>query len=162
MVTLRCTQRLLKRLRVKPSSDLPAPSSRLGDWYATPFAVGHLRLTMCVSEKALLPTFVRSQSLANLLPEFREAVVAVLRQIGVRETDLQAERHHLANIAIGPTANRSVLGSMNDFAVLGRSFVERRGGIDLVSLALDLADAPCGPLEYSSPKDVARALLAAV
>jgi len=162
VVTLRCTQRLLKRLRVKPSTDLPTPSSRLGDWYAAPFAVGHLRLTMCVSEKSLLPAFVRSQSLANLLPEFREAVVAVLRQLGVQEIALQAERQHLANIGIGPTSSRSVLGSMNDFRVLGRSFVEMHGGTDLVALALDLADAPCGPLEYSSPKDVARALLGAV
>lgn len=159
MVTLRCTQRLLKRLRVRPSADLPAPSSRLGDWYATPFGVGHVRLTMCVSEKSLLPTFVRSQSLAKLLPEFREAVVAVLREIGVQEVALQAERLHLADIAIGPTSSRSVLGSMNDFKVLGRSFVERHGGNDLVALALNLAEAPCGPLKYGSPKDVARALL---
>ena len=82
VVTLRCTQRLLKRLRVKPSADPPEPSSRLGDWYATPFAVGHLRLTMCVSEKSLLPAFVRSQSLTTLFPRFREAVIAVLRELG--------------------------------------------------------------------------------
>ncbi len=117
---------------------------------------------MCVSEKSLLPTFVRSQSLANLLPEFREAVVAVLRQLGVPEVALRAERQHLVNIEIGPTASRSVLGSMNDFAFLGRSYVEARGGTDLVALALDLAEAPCGPLGYSSPKDVARVLLGAV
>lgn len=117
---------------------------------------------MCVSERSLLPTFVRSQSLANLLPEFRDAVVSVLRQLGVQEIVLQAERRHLANIGIGPTANRSVLGSMNDFAVLARSFIEVHGGTNLVALALDLAEAPCGPLEYSSPKDVTRALLGAV
>jgi hypothetical protein len=117
---------------------------------------------MCVSEKSLLPAFVRSHSLATLLPEFREAVVAVLRQIGVQEIAVQAEKRHLANIGIGSTSSRSVLGSMNDFAVLGRSFVQMHGGTDLVALALDLADAPCGPLEYRRPKDVARALLAAV
>jgi hypothetical protein len=117
---------------------------------------------MCVSEKSLLPTFARSQSLANLLPEFREGVVAVLRELGVQESALRAERRHLADIGIGPTSNRSVLGSMNDFTILARSFVERHGGTDLVALALDLAEAPCGPLEYRRPKDVARALLGAV
>jgi hypothetical protein len=117
---------------------------------------------MCVSEKSLLPTFVRSQSVAKLLPEFREAVLAVLRGIGVQDVALQAERLHLSDIAIGPTSSRSVLGSMNDFKVLGRAFVERHGGHDLVALALNLAEAPCGPLGYDSPKEVARALLDAV
>jgi hypothetical protein len=162
VVTLRCTQRLLKRLRVKPSADVPAPSSPLGDWYAAPFAVGHLRLTMCVSEKSLLPTFVRSQSLAGFLPEFREAVAAVLRRLGIQEIHLQAERQHLADIGIGSTSSRSVLGSMNDFAVQGRSFVEMHGGGDLVALALDLADTPCGPLQYRHPGQVVRELLGAV
>jgi hypothetical protein len=117
---------------------------------------------MCVSEKSLLPAFVRSQSLGTLFPAFREAVVAVLRQLGVPEVALQAERQHLADIRIGPTSSRSVLGSMNDFGFLGRSYVEMRGGTDLVALALDLADAPCGPLGYSSPRDVTIGLLSAV
>jgi hypothetical protein len=116
---------------------------------------------MCVSEKSLLPVFVRSRSLDNLFPEFREAVVAVLRQLGVTEVALRAERQHLADIRIGPTSSRSVLGSMNDFGVLARWFVEGHGGTDLVALAVDLAEAPCGPLDYRSPKDVARALLGA-
>ncbi len=117
---------------------------------------------MCVSEKSLLPTFVRSQSLPSFLPEFREAVVAVLRQLGIQETVLQAERQHLTDIAIGPTSSRSVLGSMNDFAVQGRSFLKMHGGADLVALALDLADTPCGPLQYKHPGQVARELLGAV
>ncbi len=117
---------------------------------------------MCVSEKSLLPAFVRSQSLTTLFPKFREAVVAVLRELGLPESALLVEMEHLADIGIGPTASRSVLGSMNDFGYLGRSFVERRGGTDLVALALDLADTPCGPLGYSSPKDFTRGLLGAV
>ena len=117
---------------------------------------------MCVSEKSLLPAFVRSQSVSTLFPAFREAVVAVLRQLGVPEVALRAERQHLANIEIGPTASRSVLGSMNDFAFLGRSYVEARRSTDLVALALDLAEAPCGPLKYRSPDDVTRELLRAV
>ncbi|HEY3124379.1 MAG TPA: hypothetical protein VGK70_10000 [Thermoanaerobaculia bacterium] len=88
--------------------------------------------------------------------------MAILRQLGVPEIALQAERRHLADIGIGPTSSRSVLGSMNDFAFLGRSFFEMRGGTDLVALALDLADAPCGPLGFSSPKVVTRGLPGAV
>jgi hypothetical protein len=32
--TLRCTQRLLKRLDMKPEPAAPTPNTRLGDWYA--------------------------------------------------------------------------------------------------------------------------------
>ncbi len=76
---------------------------------------------MCVSERWRLPVFGRSQSLPKLLPEFREAVVAVLRQIGVQEAAIRAEKLHMEDVEIGSTSSRSVLGSMNDFKILGRS-----------------------------------------
>jgi len=161
MVTLRCTQKLLKRLKVGPTSELRAPTSRLGDWYAAPFSIGHLRLVMCVSEHSLLPVFVPARALARLVPDFREAVLALLGRLGVPAWVLQFEREQLAEVAIGRTASRSVLGSMNDFAVQGRWYVRSRPGTDLIAMALELAGAPCGPLQYNRPKDAARALLGA-
>jgi hypothetical protein len=162
MVTLRCTQKLLKRLRMQPSGDTFAPSSPLGDWYAAPFSVGHARLVMCVSESSLLPVFVRSQSRDGLIARFREAVLAVLQQLDVSRSALRAERQHLADVVVGITVNRSVLGSMNDFAVQGRWYLKTKGEGNLLALALDLADIPCGPLQYRHPRQVVRELLRAV
>ena len=160
MVVLRCTRRLLRRLHVVAvSNGRLRSSSALGDWYATPFAVGHLRAILCVSEKSRLPVFVKSQSLAGLLPGLREAVVTVLRELGVAASALQREQQHLADVAIGSTVNRSVLGSMNDFGFLARYRIKGTSATDLVALAVALAETPCGPLGGESPEDVARALL---
>jgi hypothetical protein len=161
MVVLRCTQRLLRRLHVAPvSNGRLRSSSPLGDWYATPFSVGHLRAVLCVSEKSRLPLFVKSQSVAGLLPGLRETVVTVLRELGVAASALQREEQHLADVAIGSTVNRSVLGSLTDFGLLARYRMKATSTTDLVALAVALAETPCGPLGYESPEDVARALLA--
>src|ERR1700682_4742737 len=98
MVTLRCTRKLLKRLRVRPSGHTPAPSSPLGDWYATLLSVGHTRLIMCVSEVSLLPAFVRSQSGVGLTARFQEAVVAVLAKLGIAKARVATEKQHLAEV----------------------------------------------------------------
>jgi Domain of unknown function (DUF6933) len=162
MVTLRCTQKLLKRLRLKPLNETPVATSRLGDWYAAPFSVGHDRLVLCVNETALLPAFIRSQSQVGMIARFREAVLAVLQGLGVPDSVLENESRHLAEVAIGTTASRTVLGSMNDFAVQAYWHIKAKGSCDLVGLALALSESPCSPLRYRQPGQVARELLVAV
>ena len=44
------------------------------------------------------------------------------------------------------TANRSVVGIMNEFTHLGRAYRLSNGADDLVALSLWLAQTPCGPL----------------
>src|SRR6266849_7469921 len=41
MLTLRCTHKLLTRLKTKPSPTPPASTTKLGDWYANTLNVGH-------------------------------------------------------------------------------------------------------------------------
>lgn len=65
----------------------------------------------------------------------------------------------MAQIAIGATASRRVLGSLNDLASLARFRVEDHPAIDLVALAIELANTPCAPLKYETPRSVSLALL---
>ncbi len=44
------------------------------------------------------------------------------------------------------TANRSVLGVMNEFTHLAEAYRDTEPGHDLLDLALRLATTPCGPL----------------
>jgi len=44
------------------------------------------------------------------------------------------------------TANRSVVGIMNEFRHLAEVHRAHRGLDDLVALALELSETPCGPL----------------
>ncbi len=50
--------------------------------------------------------------------------------------------------AIAKTANRSVVGMLNEFSFLGERFLDP--GTDLLMLSLRLADTPCGPLYKST------------
>jgi hypothetical protein len=47
------------------------------------------------------------------------------------------------------TANRSVLGSINDFAYLAQARYTAKNSTDLLELSLRLAQTPCGPLYRS-------------
>jgi hypothetical protein len=51
---------------------------------------------------------------------------------------------------VAGTANRNVIGSMNDFAVAVRYRLYGRESLPLVALALEFARTPCRPLEWAS------------
>ena len=65
MFTLRCTKKLLTRLRVKPELRPPPSTTKLGDWYADTLDLGHERLVLCVSELTLLPVVVPANGAAT-------------------------------------------------------------------------------------------------
>jgi hypothetical protein len=48
---------------------------------------------------------------------------------------------------------------LNDLALLSRFAIEGHAHIDLTSLAIEIADTPCSPIKYDSPKSMALALL---
>ncbi len=69
------------------------------------------------------------------------------------------EVREMESFAVGVTANRRVLGSLNDLALLARFEIEGNPSLDLVTLAVKLAETPCSPLKYESPRTVSLALL---
>ena len=69
------------------------------------------------------------------------------------------EVREMESFTIGATANRRVLGSLNDLASLARFEIEDNLSIDLVTLAVKLAQTPCSPLKYESPRTISSALL---
>ena len=72
---------------------------------------------------------------------------------------LYREVREMGSVAIGMTANRRVLGALNDLASLARFEIEDNPSIDFVTLAVKLAETPCSPLKYESPRTVSLALL---
>ena len=162
MLTIRCTRKLLKRLGTEAVSEPARPTNRLGDWYANLVFSRRLRLIICVSERSLLPVLVEARDFPSFIPRFREAVLSVLRHIGVASELLNSEEGEMGQITIGVTASRRVLGSLNDLASLARFTLAERPEIDLTALAIELADTPCSPLNYETPRSVSLALLGRV
>jgi hypothetical protein len=64
------------------------------------------------------------------------------------------DQHAADEYRTDKTANRQVLGSMNDFAWLLEAYLDH--GDALLEASLRLADAPCSPLKMDRPKDITR------
>jgi hypothetical protein len=159
VLTLHCTRKLLKHLHAVVRADSLHPTTCLGDWYANLLFTERLRLIICVSERSLLPVFVVAKDPASFVPRFQRAVQSVLECIGVPPESLNHEARQMAKVMTDATANRSVLGSLNDLAFLARTVIDEQPEIDLTVLAIEVAETPCAPLKYESPRSVSLSLL---
>ena len=126
MVVLRCTQKLLVRL--KQTSDLPAAESttRLGDWYGNVLQLGRRQHLLFISERSRLPVVIPIRDGKRLRTVFPDAVCERLAFVGVAVADIADERGRMSGLAFGRTRNRSLLGTLNDFAFMAQSVDARR------------------------------------
>ncbi|MFO0585537.1 MAG: hypothetical protein U0229_24915 [Anaeromyxobacter sp.] len=158
MYTLRCTAKLLRRLGPPSQGASEPPSNLLGDWYATLVHAPRMQLVLMVSERSLLPILVPAREAATLTERSPGALAEVLLRLGVLPSVIEREVAAMAQATIGRTANRRVLGSMNDFVAMMRSHPWPPPS--LTALSIWLAAAPCGPIGMASPDDLTRELLA--
>lgn len=151
MFALRCTQKLLVRLNSAPDPEPAPPDTVLGDWYAKLVRVGRTQVVLAVSERTLLPVVVPARDGRSLVQRLTEALEPILNSVGVAAVDAIAERSAMQRWVIGKTANRRVLGSLNDLA-----FQLQVGLLDfpdrtLLAQSLWLAGTPLKVIEYGSP-----------
>ena len=75
------------------------------------------QLVLCLNERTLLAVLVQACDVKSLAPRFREAALGLLARIGVLQDAIAAERRTMTDVAIGPTANRRVVGCLNQAAL---------------------------------------------
>ena len=159
MVVLRCTQKLLVRL--KQAGDLPAVESttRLGDWYGNILRIGRRQHLLFISERSRLPVVFPISEAKRLGKVFPDAVCERLAIVGVAAVDIAEERSHLSDLTFGRTRNRSLLGTLNDFAFMAQSVDARRTEPDSPEeLMRFLSQTPILPLDGASPIELTRAV----
>jgi hypothetical protein len=66
MVVLRCTQRLLFRLKRFDNESSTSSTTRLGDWYRTLLRVGRRHALLFISERSRLPVLMPGRSADHL------------------------------------------------------------------------------------------------
>lgn len=157
MLTIRCTQKLLRRLEHDTAP--PRSTTRLGDWYANILFSQPEQLILCMSERILLPVVITAKDAPTMGVRLRHALGVVLLRLGVPDTQIREELAEMNDVAFGPTRNRKVLGSHNDFMFRLSAYLEERPSAYLIDAALWLSDTPCGPIDYESPDRLARELL---
>lgn len=161
MFTVRCTQKLLDRLRVTPAPE-PYPSDTiLGDWYANLIRVGRTQLVLAVSERTLLPVVLEAKDSGTLIRRLADALGPLLIEIGVLDEAVAAERASMTEWVVGKTASRRVLGSLNDLAFQLKVGLEHRPHRTLMEHSLWLAKTPLKVIEYGAPDRTTVAAFAA-
>ena len=160
MFTLHCTKKLLDR--VQPEVAAPCSvNTRLGNWYATAL-FWKPQMALLVNERTLLPVLMPLAPAATLAKRFPAALKEVLQGLGLPAEFIQAEVEGMGEVVYAKTANRSVVGMMNEFAFLAEAFRDRGGRVDPLAFSLKLAGVPCGALSKGAgfPEDAVRELVA--
>ena len=144
MFTLHCTKKLLDRIGAQV--DLPVQAStRLGNWYATAL-FWKPQMALMVNERTLLPVILPLAPVASLGKRFPQSLKGLLKALDFLPQFIESEIEGMGDIVYAKTANRSVMGVMNEFASLADGYRDRNGLINPLALSLKLAHTPCGPL----------------
>jgi hypothetical protein len=158
LVILRCTRKLLKALGVKPADPLPPSTNVLGEWCAHLIETVAGDLVIFANARTLLSVALPASSLPQLIPLFAARVYNLLCVIGVPETLAAQEIATYRDALFTKTADRSVLGSLNEIAHYYQYVAEASNLCEPLSLQLveeELARYLHKPLGYRYPAEIA-------
>ena len=144
MVILRPTRKLRTLLPVNGPTARRSDTA-LGDWYVSRLFVGPHPLLLLVSSTSLLPILVPARAVRSLPGRLASMVAERHARCGIAPTTIAAEQAAMAEVVIGPTVDRSVLGIMVDCRKSVSYFLDS-GGWDEAALwaaEAQLAETPC-------------------
>ena len=152
MLVVRGTKKLRDRVKGPTIVDDDVSTGVLGDWFATA-QFWRPQVALVVNARTYLPLFVPLAPAPKLLDRLPGEIARVLDLHGFDQTAIDAELAHMADVALAPTNDRSVVGVMNEFAFLG----EHPETIKIVEWpALDFDDHPTLLPETVRPRVAAR------
>lgn len=160
VVIVHGTQRFRDRVPGVPAGPKDRSTTLLGSWYATMLRWRPL-VALFINECSLLPMLVPLAPARTVLERIPDAVADLLAAHHVPREVIDGEVTEMAALRVAPTANRSVVGIMNEFGFLADALSDDGVG-DLLSLSVRLAATPCGPLyrRHISPDCELAALIA--
>jgi hypothetical protein len=142
MYHLHCTKKLLDR--IKPEISSPGHSDTLlGNWYATAL-FWKPQVAMLVSESTLLPVLMLLAPAATLALRFPTQLALVLNEHEIAAEFIAQEVGRMKHVHYARTANRSVVGVLNEFLRqaefrLATYGYEKGDDDDLVAISAKLA-----------------------
>lgn len=159
MVVLRCTQRLLVRLKQVDPLPTVESSTRLGDWYGNTLQLGRGRALIFISERSRLPVVIPIRDANRLRYVFADAVCQMLEVVGIPAADIAEERLRMSSVSFGRTRSRSLLGTLNDCSFMtGASPSLPMKELSLEEVARFLARTLIMPLDGARPVDLTRGI----
>jgi len=153
MQIIHCTKKLLNELGAL-GSKMPAghPAGVLGPWHANLIRIERRKSILFTNDRTLysflVPGWKKKDDFHDLFLTNLNAHLAVE---GLRQGEILKALTEYVEIAVAPTTNRSVLGSMNDLLNQVEFLVSRAGGLekaDMLKVNMMLNRVPMGALKY--------------
>jgi len=116
VAALRCTKRLLRRLRLERPESVGPAGNALGHWYANILTINRQPLVLAISERSLLSVVVPGAPFSTLLARIPQALDELLRNLSVPERQIAKELAVISPLTVATTASRKVLGCLNQYA----------------------------------------------
>ncbi|MER5336791.1 hypothetical protein [Micromonospora sp. NPDC002717] len=144
MFLLRATAKLRQRIGPSAPHGGERSTTLLGDWYAT-LLPWRPQVALLVNERTLLPALMPLAPATTMPARVADQVGEVLAAHSVPDPVIRVEIDQMRQWRIAPTASRSIVGTMNEFAFLADTW-RNTAKPNLVDLAMRLAATPCSPL----------------
>ena len=159
MHLLRCTKKLMTEmgLREKDLAQEEEDTTGLGDWYANLFKYSRYKCLIFTNEMTLFSFVifrVGKREITKLSGEFHYHMHLALKHEGIPDNIILAILKDYHHMGYGKTANRSVLGSMNDMISHYKFVVDGLDNLDsdsLQSLNHELNRIPLKANKYKYP-----------
>lgn len=161
MFVIRGTKKFLDRAGKVDATDERGSTTVLGSWCATVW-FWKPQVALFVNERTPLPVLLPMAPASTVAERFVLGLPEVLRDCGLDPRLAEAEVTAMADHRLDKTASRSVLGVMNEFKHMADDQLRHVDDVELMELALWLAQVPCGPLvkRHVSPDRELRAVVA--
>jgi len=163
---IRCTQKLLKELRVKPvESDVV---SEVESWHANLLRIDRRKCVLFTHDTTLFSFLVpglRRPDFDHFDVVFGEGLFRSMRLFDFTQDQIEQMLDWSRHISYAKTNNRSVLGSMNDLAFHIEYYIADDGSLDTADLATmhkRINEIPFKAIDYKYPREQLQALLAGV
>jgi hypothetical protein len=145
VLIVRATKKLLDRIGPPTLRGGEQSTTLLGQWYATALP-WRPQVALLVNEPTLLPVLMPLAPAATLPARAGRHIAAILAAHATPDAVIDEELRHMHDYRVATTANRSVVGIMNEFSRLAEVHRHRDPCPDLTDLAQRLATTPCSPL----------------
>ena len=164
MQLIRCTQKLLKEIRVKPTEIVP-DFELMGDWHANLLRFERRKCVLFTNSQTLYSIFIPGLKRPDfdIFDEiFQQALFKRLRVEGFSQVQIEKVLEEHQTLSYAKTNSRSVLGSMNDLSFQVETQIKISGGLaytDFDKLNDELNRIPMGAINYSYSIDVLKETL---
>jgi hypothetical protein len=162
-VIIRCTQKLIKELRIKPQE--PEAIGKVGSWHANLLRFDRRKCVLFTHDMTLFSVFVaglKRDDFDHIDQVFGQALFKTMMLFDFEQASIERMLDWSRHNTFAKTNSRSVLGSMNDMAFHIEYHIHDDGGLahaDLADLHRRINRIPFKANDYKYPVECLKALL---